>query len=295
MKTKNILLGEILIRGLNPPILFIPSIQFFKRGRVKREKNPIEISLAFAEEICSLWKLLMVAIQGALVTFIALIIWSDVSFIFHPSIWIDFAVITPIAIIALFYVRGLWRLGKRAVKWEKNFMKFSYIFKFETHPPKGKTPQEKILNHLSGVIRELELDRLSSTQRKIETFLNVGISGKKDEHLFDVYVSEELLKDDKSEVAQESRSRLRKYGSVFVKRYCRKKPVDESDLDELKREIQDVIGKTKSRINTITVVSTSGFTNSANAYAKDKENWIKKRAFNLIQEAPDGYMVVQIG
>ena len=261
---------------------------------MKREKNPIEISLAFADEIRSLWKLLMVAIQGALVTFIALIIWSDVSFIFHPSMWIDLAVITPIAIIALFYVRGLWRLGKRAVKWEKNFMKFSYIFKFETRLPKGKTPQEKILNHLSDIIRELGLDRLG-TPRKIKTFLNVGVSGKKDKHLFDVYVSEELLKDDKSEVAQESRSRLRKYGSVFVKRYCRKKPVDGSDLDELKREIQDVIGKTKSRINTITVVSTSEFTKSAKAYANDKKNWIKKRAFNLIQEVPDGYMVVQVG
>lgn len=260
---------------------------------MKSEKDPLEISMAFAEEIRSLWKLLMIAIQGALVSFIALIIWSDVSFIYHPSIWIDFAVITPIAIIALFYVRGLWKLGKRAVKWEKNFRKFSYIFRFETYPPKGKTPQEKILNHLSGIIGEVGLDRLS-IKRKIETFLNVKVSGRKDEHFFDVYVSEELLKDDKSKVAQETRSRLRKYGSIFVKRYDRKKPVDEGDLDKLKMEIQDVNSKTKGRIKTITVLSTSGFTKPAKAYVKDKKNWIKKRAFDLIQEVPDGYMVVQV-
>ncbi len=261
---------------------------------MKREKGPIEILMAFAEEIRSLWKLLMVAIQGALVTFIALIIWSDVSFIFNPSIWIDFAVITPLAIIALFYLRGLWRLGKRAVKWENNFMKFSYIFRFETYPPKGKTPQEKILNHLSGITGELELDRLLS-KRKIGTFLNVKVSGRKDEHFFDVYVSEELLKDDKSKVAQETRSRLRKYGGIFVKRYDGKKPVDGWNLNKLKREIQDVIRKTKSRIKTITVVSTSGFTNSAKAYVKNEKNRIKKCAFDLIQEVPDGYMVVQVG
>lgn len=261
---------------------------------MKREKGPIEISLAFAEEIRSLWKLLMMAIQGALVAFIALIIWSDVSFIFNPSVWIDFAVITPIAIIALFYLRGLWKLGKRAVKWENNFMKFSYIFRFETYPPKGRTPQEKILNHLSGVIRELGLDRLLS-KRKIETFLNVRVSGKKDEHFFDVYVSEELLKDDKSRVAQETRSRLRKYGGIFVKRYDRKEPVDGRDLSKLKGEIQDVIRKTKSRVKTITVVSTSRFTKSAIAYAKNKENRIKKCAFDLIRESPDGYWVVQVG
>lgn len=262
---------------------------------MKREKGPIEISLAFAEEIRSLWKLLMIAIQGALVAFIALIIWSDVSFIFNPSVWIDFAVITPIAIIALFYLRGLWRLGKRAVKWENNFMKFLYIFRFETYPPKGKTPQEKILNHLSGIIRELELDRLLSIQRKIETFLNVKVSGKKDEHLFDVYVSEELLKDDKSKAAQETRSGLRKHGGIFVKRYDGKERVDGRDLGKLKKEIQDVIRKTKSRVKTITVVSTSGFTKSAIAYVKNRENRVKKCAFDLIRELPDGYWVVQVG
>lgn len=261
---------------------------------MKREKSPIEISMAFAEEIRSLWKLLMVATQGALVTFIALIIWSDVSFIFHPSIWIDFAVITPIAIVALFYLRGLWKLGKRAVKWENNFMKFSYIFRFETYLPKGKTPQEKILNHLSGIIGELGLDRLLS-KRKVETFLNVKVIGRKDEHFFDVYASEELLKDDKSKVAQKTRSRLRKYGGIFVKRYDRKEPVDGWDLNKLKREIQDVISKTKSRIKTITVVSTSGFTKSAKAYAKNEKNRIKKCAFDLIQEVSDGYLVVQVG
>jgi len=262
---------------------------------VKRERNPIEISLAFAEEIRSLWKLLMVSIQGALVTFISLIIWSDVNFIFHPSMWFNLAVITPLAVIALFYLRGLWRLGKRAVKWENNFMKFSYIFRFETHLPKGRTPQEKILNHLSGIIGELELDRLLDIHEKIETFLNVKVSGKKDEHLFDVYVSEELLRDDESSVAQETRSRLRKHGGIFVKRYDRKKPVDEGDLGELKNEIQDVISKTKSRVKTITVVSTSGFTKSAIAYVKNSENRVKKCAFDLIRELPDGYLVVQIG
>ena len=261
---------------------------------MKREKGPIEISMVFAEEIRSLWKLLMMAIQGALVAFIALIIWSDVSFIFNPSIWIDFAVITPIAIIALFYLRGLWKLGKRAVKWENNFMKFSYIFRFETYPPKGKTPQEKILTHLSGIIRELELDRLLS-KRKIETFLNVKVSGKKDEHFFDVYVSKELLKDDKSEVAQETRSMLRKHGGIFVKRYDGKERVDGRDLGKLKKEIQDVIRKTKSRIKAIIVVSTSGFTKSAIAYVKNKENLVKKCAFDLIRELPDGYWVVQVG
>jgi len=262
---------------------------------VKREKGPIEISMVFAEEIRSLWKLLMVAIQGALVAFIALIIWSDVSYIFNPSIWIDFAVITPIAIIALFYLRGLWSLGKRAVKWENNFMKFSYIFRFETYSPKGKTPQEKILTHLSSIFRELELDRLLGIQRKIETFLNVKVSGKKDEHLFDVYVSEELLKDDKSKVAQETRSRIREHGGIFVKRYGGKERVDGRDLGKLKKEIQDVVRKTKSRIKAIIVVSTSGFTNSARAYVKNRENRIKKCAFDLIRELPDGYWVVQLG
>ena len=261
---------------------------------MKREKGPIEILMAFAEEIRSLWKLMMITIQGAIVAFIALIIWSDVSFIFHPSIWIDFAVITPIAILALFYLRGLWKLGKRAVKWENNFMKFSYIFRFETYPPKGKTPQEKILNHLSGTIGEPGLDRLLS-KRKIGTFLNVKVSGKKDEHFFDVYVSEELLKDDKSKVAQETRSRLRKHGGIFVKRYDGKERVDGRDLNKLKREIQDVIRKTKSRIKTITVVSTSGFTNSAKSYVKNEKNRIKKCAFDLIRELPDGYWVVQVG
>lgn len=261
---------------------------------MKREKGPIEISMVFAEEIRSLWKLLMISIQGALVTFVALIIWSDVSFIFNPSIWIDFAVITPLAIIALFYLRGLWKLGKRAVKWENNFMKFSYIFRFETYPPKGKTPQEKILNHLSCIIGELGLDRLLS-KRKIGTFLNAKVSGKKDEHFFDVYVSEELLKDDKSKVAQETRSRLRKHGGIFVKRYDGKERVDGSDLGKLKKEIQDVLRKTKSRVKTITIVSTSGYTKSAIAYGKNKENQIKKCAFDLIRESPDGYWVVQVG
>ena len=182
--------------------------------------------------------------------------------------------------------------------WNEAFTRFLYAFRFETYPLRGATPQEKIFNQLQSVFSEGLGGYISIYQKdrffSLEDFLNVKVSGKKTEHVFDVYISDEILKNKKGKWAKKLKSKLRKHGSIFVKRFDKKVPVDNKELEKLRGEIYDVINKTKARVYATVVVSTSDFTESAKKYVRNKKNWIKKHSFDLVQERPDGYIATWV-
>jgi hypothetical protein len=180
------------------------------------------------------------------------------------------------------YIYKFWSISKTLLKRSTAFFVSSYTYWFETHKPTGKSPPEWVLRHLLGFFTEVGegLKPYLKNRKRLDSLLNVEIEGKRSRHRFDVYVDGKLIK--------------KKMGSIFVKRF--EEEVDGKKLAEFKEEIVDVINKTKSRVHTMAVVSTTGFSKSALAFAKKKENRIKNRAFDLLKEEkkPEGYSVVRV-
>ncbi len=180
------------------------------------------------------------------------------------------------------YFYEFWRTSRTLEKQSAAFFVFSYTYWFETHAPVGRSPQERALRHLLGFFTEAgeSLKPYLKSRKKLDSLLNVEVEGKRSRHHFDVYVDGKLMK--------------KKMGSIFVKRF--EGEVDGKKLAEFRGGVIDVINKTKSGVHTMAAVSTAGFSKSALAFVKKKENRVKNRAFDLLKEErkPEGYSVVWV-
>lgn len=252
----------------------------------------------FTEELRSLMLKIDQVTIGLLILSYAFFINIIISIFFVGKIllWGGSIAILTIAVFVFLH----WERPLRAKMgwWNTAFTRFLHSFRFEMYPPRGATPQEKIFHQLQNVYSEDLGEYISKYQKErfftFKDFLNVKVSGKKTEHIFDVYISDEILKRKEGKWAKKLKSKLRKHGSIFVKRFDKKEPIGRKELAKLRGETSDVINRTKTRLCAIVVVSTSGFTESAKRYVQNKRNWIKNRSFNLVQERPEGYLTVWI-
>jgi hypothetical protein len=153
-------------------------------------------------------------------------------------------------------------------------------------PPRGDTPQEKILNQLSetDTLIKKTLEKNPGSARMNAGFLG---SGQK-EYVFDVFIH-----DDSSRVWKFLR--LGYSGvDVFVKRF-EETEISKETIAELKNNVQNILRKAGKKVpSRVFVVSTLGYDDSAFLYVNSKEGIFRtrfpaiERKIGLVKENTDG-------
>jgi len=156
---------------------------------------------------------------------------------------------------------------------------------FTITPPKGESPEQRILNQLLRTdyrIRSIVSKKPHSSKINAKT---IGKSGK--EYTFDVYIH--------------NADRLGWFFSlysdmyVFVKRYDDISPVDVLKIKNVKEAVQDSLSKVGRKIPTrVLIISTSGFDETTFEYVRSKEGVFDARfssticEIELVKEKVDG-------
>jgi hypothetical protein len=265
--------------------------------------DPLVEALSFSEEIQSISETISPVLTGAVVVsvdLVVLFVLSALVYIYHVEfLGTSLAIFLVLSAVLIGYfvtmaIPSGYKSRKRLMSWNENFLRFSYILKFETFPAKGDTPQLKMFNQLLSVFPTLqnafedyrhkrsdgEGDFVGLTVKAKKSLIDQLLGREKTEHSFDVYIGEQALKTD-SKLSDFVKS----HGDVFVRRYESKTPVTAAELNKFRDEIADFTRDEQPF--RIVAVSTSSFADSAKAYAEEE-------SIDLIEEKAKGYYVEQI-
>ena len=265
-----------------------------------------------ADEIDRVYRVYSTSIfvVGALafaITLLIVAVWSTLSLLTQAIFGVFDATLVGLTGYGLWAQKGFEVVGE--IDWEVD--RFRFITTFELLPPEGSTPAERIWNSLKRASNAAEdIEELPEDKVKFN-FEADGKSGKR--YMFDVFVH------------NEPRNRLRRFLSkwtlratpthwiyywffprlhdrlhedlltIMVKRISKTTPVTKADLEDCKKEFEDVSRKLRDIPEHAVVVSTSGFSADALDYVKDEKSEISPFAdeeesatMDLLVERPKG-------
>lgn len=183
--------------------------------------------------------------------------------------------------------RAIMRKAAYLAKWDIELSRLLYVNKFEMNPPRGGSPNERLLNQARLVYHTL--NELVEEKPDSVTFNAVveGKSGKK--YLFDVYVHGSY--DLKYGI-------LRHLGTgrpsldFFIKRF--EGEVSKKDIEELEENLDDIHQRTENVPHGIIVVTANRFMDDAIIH--DSSEYARKGAafhsLDFIEETENGYKVI---
>jgi len=188
-----------------------------------------------------------------------------------------FSAITSIVAI-MFFPSALSRISNRMEITVQNIS-------FTITPPKGKSPEEKLLNQLIRTDKNIQrVSKKYPTSIQINNTIS-GRSGKK--YTFAVYINSKMF--------------LGKYFDnnldmqVFAKRFDESSPVNISQIKDVRKSIVDCLLKIDRKVpSRVLIVSTSGFEDDVFEYVRTKDSYFTERFYStycdieLIKEKVDG-------
>ena len=272
-----------------------------------------------ADEIERVYKvystsIFIVGVLAVIVTLLILATWSFWN-LGTQAVFLGFdAILIGFVVYALRAQKGFDLVG--SIEWEVD--RFRFVTTLELLPPKGLSPSERFWNSLKEASRSgEELKEIPPDRIKFDAEVT-GKSGKT--YTLAVFVHEE------------PRNRILRFLSkwtlrgtlhwayywffprlhdklheklltVLVKRVNKEAPVSKSDLEELKKEFEDISKKLRDVPEHAIVVSASGFSQDALEYAKDERGEVRPFAdeeescpMEIVVERSDGsYEVAHYG
>jgi len=262
---------------------------------MEREKiSPLATSVTLGEKIHRL----IDEVQGLLIIGVTACVWI----VLFGAFWITgfpliFNWLLPIlgiigviiVFLAIPFIFSTYKTYKALEQWNEEFIRFSYILKFEILPSENPDQVERILEQTLNVFVRLG-DIFEANQINHKPYIGAKVEGKKDSHTFDIYVGVRNTKDQKK-----LHSFHKENGDLFVRRFAKTGPVKESDLKAFFSEVSDVVKKTKSKaLFRIIAISESSFDKSAKVFMRNKKNWIIGKSADLIEETPEGFRVIWV-
>lgn len=182
------------------------------------------------------------------------------------------------------------RWGRKAVRemvlWDREYIKLTYLVRFESIPPIGKTPQERLFNQLVRSFPELRIiigPKIREKPELVKEFIDREVTVRKM-----LGIQKKIYRFD---VAFEKQVRkwFSQYGYLLVKRFEQDKPVSVDQVAEV-LQFADHLKEDNWTIYRVICVTTSAFDDKVIEFLE--ERWDKKkRACDLVIEHKDGYLL----
>lgn len=254
----------------------LPAASLQIHDAIWHARKDIERVLGWAKW-ASLWLISLGALAVAYVFFRYLTIWIEV--VGLADLLIGGAIFVATA-FGVFY--SSWKAQRLVQDWEDSMLPFLYAVKFELLPYAGPDREHDIWQRYMSIYRDFtraDPAWKSSAWRRFWTNstlkFNEELKGtKKSRHRFSVYCY------------------VGDTWGLFVRRLEQSTPVSKSQLEELKREVEDRRKRSSETHCIAGAFTTSGFAPEAIAFAQSEDGLINHEyPIDLIRETETGYAV----